>query len=148
MIKTLNKSQIRDLLDKHIAVDRKDVIKLDDGFVPHILLVNGVPAFFEHNASWLPTLKYLQSKALLKKVTVDMGAIPFLIKGADIMRPGIKHIEDGIVKDELVVLIDEKYAKGIALGKALLNSQDMQQLQKGKVITNVHFVGDHIWNYV
>ena len=76
-----------------------------------------------------------------------MGAIKFVVNGADIMRPGITEIQDGIEKDKFVVVIDEKNKKPLAVGLALFNSQEMQTATSGKVIKNIHFVGDEIWGF-
>lgn len=76
-----------------------------------------------------------------------MGAIPYVCAGADVMRPGIKVIEDGIAKDSSVAVIDEKYGKLLAVGIALFDSEEMKKMERGKVIKNIHYVGDWIWNF-
>ena len=74
-----------------------------------------------------------------------MGAIKFLIGGADIMRPGITYFDEGIQKGDFVVIVDENNSKAIALGLALESTQNMKLQEKGKVIKNIHYVGDWIW---
>ena len=74
-----------------------------------------------------------------------MPAIPYMIKGADVMRPGIKEIDEQIRKDEIVAIVDEKNKKAIAVGIALFDSEEMRQMVKGKVLKNIHFVGDKVW---
>ena len=74
-----------------------------------------------------------------------MGAIKFVINGADIMRPGITEIEEGIAKDELVVIIDERNKKPLVVGIALYDSAEMKKITSGKVVKNIHYVGDEIW---
>ncbi len=109
--------------------------------------VNGVCSFFYYENILLPTLRFLQEKIVLKRVVVDMGAVKFVVGGADIMRPGITEIEDGIEKNEAIVIVDENNGKTLAVGVALGSSEDMQKLEKGKVIKNIHYVGDEMWNY-
>ena len=75
-----------------------------------------------------------------------MGAVKFVTKGADIMRPGITEIEDGIQKDTFVTIIDQNNKKPLAIGKSLFNSEELRNTKEGKVIKNVHYVGDEIWN--
>ncbi len=148
MIKTLRKSDIRELNDTYgLSIDKKDAVRLDDGVHPQLLIINGTTSYFFHANRWVPTLKLLATKQLLKKIVVDMGAIPFLIKGADVMRPGIKKIEDNIGKDDYVLLVDEKYGKGIAVGQSKFSSEELKAIEKGKAITNRHYVGDVVWNY-
>jgi PUA domain protein len=62
------------------------------------------------------------------------------------MRPGVRSIEGQFAKDELVVILDEKYRKTIALGIAEVDSETMQSMTKGRVINNIHYVGDPVWN--
>ena len=74
-----------------------------------------------------------------------MGAVKFIINGADVMRPGITDIEDGIRKDDFIVIIDQNNKKPLAVGIALFNSEEMRALPKGKVIKTIHYVGDVVW---
>ena len=66
---------------------------------------------------------------------------------ADIMRPGIKECDEKTKKDEAVVIIDEKHNKLIAVGIALYSGNDILKMKAGKVIKNIHWVGDEIWGY-
>ena len=122
--------------------DQVEVIK-DDG--RKLLLINHQPAFFYYKTKPIPTLRYLQNHILVKNVTIDMGAVPFLVKGADVMRPGIVEIEAGINKDDVVAIIDQNHKKPLAVGIALFNTAEMRSLASGKVIKNIHYVGDEIW---
>lgn len=109
------------------------------------LIINKEPAFFWHGQQWIPTLKLLQKIELLKKITIDMGAIKFIVNGADVMRPGIVEIEAGIQKDDFVAIIDQNNKKPLAVGIALFDTQQMRALPKGKVIKTIHYVGDEVW---
>jgi len=74
-----------------------------------------------------------------------MGAIKFVVNGADIMRPGITKIQEGIEKDEAIVIVDENNQKPLAVGIALLSAEDMEKTKSGRVIKNIHYVGDELW---
>jgi len=80
----------------------------------------------------------------LPNVIVDMGAIPYVCNGADIMAPGITEMEPFEVGD-LVVMRDVTHGKALAIGKALKSSSDIEASRKGKVIENLHYVGDGLW---
>ena len=56
---------------------------------------------------------------LLPSVVVDMGAIPYVCKGADVMAPGIVQVEGEFGKGDLVLVVDEKHGKSLALGESL-----------------------------
>lgn len=125
-----------------IELSKKDIVESwDDQFI----VINQIPAYFRYEQRWIPTLKFLQQRQLLKKITVDMGAVKFVVNGADIMRPGIVAIEDGIAAQEAVVIIDVQHHKALAVGLALYDSKEMQEIKTGKVIKNLHYVGDEIW---
>jgi PUA domain protein len=84
----------------------------------------------------------------LPSVLVDMGAIPFVCNGADVMAPGIIEIEEEFDKDKILVIRDIKYRKALGIGVALFTSTEMRELKKGKAILNLHHVGDKIWESI
>jgi PUA-domain protein len=130
---------------EHLGINltKKDQVELIDD---KIILVNREPTFFYRGETILPTLKFLQThETTLKQITVDMGAVKFLVNGADIMRPGIVDIDDGIEKDEFIVIIDENNKKPLAVGQAIIDSLEMETAKSGKVVKNIHWVGDEIW---
>ncbi|MFA5412568.1 MAG: DUF1947 domain-containing protein [Candidatus Micrarchaeia archaeon] len=147
--RSLPKREVRDLNSKFsfFQLDIKATVEVVEDTRGTIILQEGEPVLLLHQDKWFPTLQTLNKSNTLKKITVDMGAIPFVCSGADVMRPGIKNIEDGIAKDAPVVVIDEKYGKLLAVGVALFGSEEMQKMAKGKVIKNLHYVGDWIWNF-
>lgn len=109
------------------------------------ITLNKEPCFFNLEGKIVPLLKLLLKNNFLKKITIDMGAVKFIAAGADLMRPGITEIEDGINKDDFISIIDEKNKTPIAIGQALMNSEEMRAAESGKVIKNVHYAGDKLW---
>ncbi|MBN1646105.1 DUF1947 domain-containing protein, partial [Candidatus Woesearchaeota archaeon] len=117
----LSKSDIKrinaDLLVDGFVISKRDKVEVMDR---KYLLINDRLCFFEHNNIWVPTLKLLSEENLdLPSVEVDEGTIPHVVKGADIMRPGIVEIQDGIRKGDVVVVRDSVHKKPIAIGIAL-----------------------------
>ena len=110
-----------------------------------VFFFDGKPMILRTGAGVLPSLKFDELIQLLPKVVVDMGAVPHVANGAQIMRPGIKEVKSNFGKNDLVVIVDEKFGKTLALGMADFNSEEMRSLGKGKVITNLHYVGDEFW---
>ena len=80
----------------------------------------------------------------LPTVTVDMGAIRFVCNGADIMAPGITDLDD-FSENDIVVVRDNTHGKPLAVGAALKSSDEINSLRKGRVVSNLHYVGDPIW---
>ena len=78
-------------------------------------------------------------------VTVDSGAVKFVVGGANIMRPGITKIEGEFSTGEIVVVKEEKFGKAIAVGRSKLARADLESAAKGAVVENLHYVGDKFW---
>jgi len=125
----------------NITFNKKDMISADE----KVVYLNNEPAFFYYENQLYPTLKYLLKQPILKTITVDMGAVRFVVNGADIMRPGIVAIDANIQKNEAIIIIDQNNKKPLAVGIALFSSEEMQKVSSGKVIKNIHYVGDEIW---
>ena len=138
--------EMEKLLEKYaVSLSKKDLVQQGtvEGFT--LVSINKQPAFFYYQNRLIPMLNYLQNFPLLKKVVIDQGAIKFIVNGADVMRPGIVSIEEGIQKDEAIMVIDVVHQKPLAVGIALYGSEEMKAMTKGKVIKNIHYVGDEIW---
>ena len=142
-VKELNK----EIEHYELSFHKKDQAVIVEDEKYKLILVNKKPVFFYYQDKIVPTLKLLQEKEVLKTITVDMGAVKFVINGADIMRPGIVEIEDGIKENNFIMIIDVNNKKPLAVGIALLNSEEMRSATGGKVIKNIHFVGDELWRW-
>lgn len=111
----------------------------------YILLMDGVPIFLDINGEIFPTLLNKQILKCLSSITVDMGTIPHICNGADLMAPGIVKIVGEFQTEAIIVVIDESFSKPIALVKSLYNSHQMLDKRHGKVAMNIHYVGDKFW---
>jgi malignant T-cell-amplified sequence len=92
-------------------------------------------------------LPFLSQKDLLEKfpnVMVDMGAVKFMCNGANVMRPGIRSYSE-FEKDQIVCVIEESQHKFLAVGKAMVSSSELETMQKGEVIKNLHYISDKFW---
>jgi len=92
-------------------------------------------------------LPFLDDIPILEKfpyVTVDMGAIKFVCKGANVMRPGITKFSD-FESGEIVCVIEESQKKFLAVGKAKMSSKELGETSKGEVIKNMHYISDNFW---
>ena len=154
MRKQLSKSDIAELnsmiesrFHRSDFFHKKDRIIVEDASDKRVIFKDGFPFFFYENDSLVPTLKLLLKDRLLKTIVVDMGAVKFVTNGADIMRPGITSVEHGIEKDDFVVILDETHNKPLAVGQAMFSKEEIDSMSEGKVIKNLHFVGDEIWSF-
>ncbi|BDQ31161.1 MAG: RNA-binding protein [Nitrosopumilus sp.] len=96
------------------------------------------------NEDYLPFLSETKMLEKFPNVTVDMGAIKFMCKGANVMRPGIKKYTE-FEKDQLVCIVEESQHKFLAVGKALVASSELEIMKKGEVIKNIHYISDKFW---
>jgi len=112
-----------------------------------LLLIDGKPVLFKIGDVVLPTLLSAEIVAQLPKVVVDMGAVKFVCNGADVMAPGIRRYEGNFVKGDIVVVVDEKYGKPLALGEILYSSEEVKAIKQGPVIKTKHYVSDKVWNF-
>ena len=134
--KQLSESYGKEFLNKKDIVEKKG----------NIIYLKNKPAFFLKDNIIIPTLHLILQDNFLKTITVDMGAIKFVCNGADVMRPGITNIDENIHENEIITIIEETHKKPLAIGKALLNTEEMQNTNEGKAIENLHHIGDEIWN--
>ena len=126
----------------------KAIVEVVESDVGEIYLVAGKPIFYRAEHKVLPTLLFDEFLRWSPKIVVDMGAIPYVCKGATVMAPGIVRIEGNFTVGDLVQVIDIKYGKVLAIGEALLNSEIAKTTKKGPVVKNLHYVSDKIWDYV
>jgi PUA domain protein len=110
-----------------------------------IFLVNGEPLLASYKDMFLPTLIFNKALNRLPKIVVDMGAVPHICNGADIMAPGVVQINGKFQADDFLLIIDERHGKPRAIVKALISSEEMKTLKQGKMIRNLHYVGDKLW---
>jgi len=123
------------------------------------------PVFFQHrDGPILPALKIVHKYPSLSftKVTVDKGAIPYLLGGADVMCPGLTNPggempADGEEKDENgfdkpglpkgagVVIFAEGKEHAIATGVMKMSSADIREKNKGVGIELMHQLGDGLF---
>ena len=79
-------------------------------------------------------------------VVVDAGAVSFVSDGADVMRPGIVEADREIRADDLVVVAEESHGKVLAVGRALVDGDEMVG-DSGKVVESIHHVGDELYEF-
>jgi PUA domain protein len=111
-----------------------------------LFLINGKPVLAQTEEDLYPTLTFKEFIDNAPRVTVDMGAIPYVCKGANIMAPGIRGFSGEFQKGDLIIVTDEKHGKPIALGETLYDIEQAKNIKQGIVIKNMHYVGDRTWN--
>jgi len=121
-----------------------DIIEPDDGIT--FIVVDGRYTFVKQGESFIPYVGSAHVTDLLPAARIDDGAIKYILKGADVMRPGIAKYDEWGGADRLVVVRDEAKGRALAVGKSLVESAEMAKMTKGICIKNVHHAGDRVWD--
>jgi PUA domain protein len=108
-----------------------------------IIVGNGVK-ILKTNNDYLPFLSEINLLEKFPYVMVDMGAVKFMCKGANVMRPGIKNHSE-FEKEKIVCIIEESQHKFLAVGRSLVSSSEIEKMEKGEVIKNLHYISDKFW---
>ena len=101
----------------------------------------------------LEDLAHLSVRGLLSHtpetgwVQVDMGAVPFVCNGANVMAAGINAVSPEIIKGQYVWIREENHQKPLGVGKAILDADEILSSNQGKAVEALHYIGDKIWGY-
>lgn len=102
---------------------------------------------FESEKGYFPTVRgALRIKGGSRAVTVDQGAVSFVVNGADIMRPGVVSWDSDIRKGDHVIIREETHGKAIAVGTSLWDGEEFESNTTGKCVKSLYYVGDDVWN--
>jgi malignant T-cell-amplified sequence len=141
----LNEASQRLKLDLDAMFGNKANVEVVESEAGHLYLIGGKPIMFKAE-SVLPLLGFTEFINASPKITVDMGAVPFVCKGANVMAPGIRKVEGEFAKGDLVIILDEKHGKALALGESMLDAAALRETKKGPVIKTLHYVSDKYWD--
>jgi len=123
----------------------KQVVEEIDVENGKLFLVDNKPFAISTGSGLFPSLLNEELLKTLPSVIVDMGAIPHVCNGADIMRPGIREIHGEFAKGAVLLVKDIRFGKPIGICIAETSSESMKTMAKGKAAQNVHYVGDKFW---
>ena len=143
----LNKASEKLVALKQIVKAKVDVELVQTEFA-EIYLIKGKPILAKLGENVFPTLVFNEFLASSPKVFIDMGAVPHVCNGANVMAPGIVRFEGEFKEGDYVLVADEKHGKPIAIGEIIYDSDAAKNVKHGVMVRNVHFVGDKIWNFI
>ncbi len=111
----------------------------------NVILVNREPLLIEYDGRYYVSvygaIKLRPSKY---RVTVDEGALKFIMNGADVMKPGVVFADERIKEGDLVFVTVEGKESPIAVGVALCDAGEMMG-GRGKAVKNIHHIKDKVW---
>ncbi|MCC6030099.1 MAG: hypothetical protein LM586_00440 [Desulfurococcales archaeon] len=159
-LRYLSKRESRELLEK-LKKDFKLVQEFDHIIVSETVLkdkkikiyigvssTEKIPLAIDLVEEFIPAIHAL-NKDLMKinYVKIDQGALPRILNGADVMAPGIVETSDFKIND-LVGVREFERSLYIAVGKALMSSEEIRLLRRGKAVKTIHYAGDIIWRNI
>lgn len=113
----------------------------------NIYLIDKKPILMEKDDWAFPTLRGAILRPFSgRRIVVDMGAVPYMVNGADIMRPGIVSVTPDVKAGYPALAVDESHGKPLAVVIPLYDADGVLALEKGKAAKNIHYVGDELWN--
>ena len=139
-------NQILELVSKQWKQELPKIKNLKVYFIDQNsqLIVGSGITILKIDDQYLPFLNQTQVLEKFPNVMVDMGAVKFMCNGANVMRPGIKKYTK-FSKDDVVCIVEESKHKFLAVGKALTDSLELENISKGEVVKNLHYVSDKYW---
>ena len=109
----------------------------------------------EFESLFIPTLILLfRNLEILPKIVVDQGAIKFILKGADIMAPGILNASRDFTKGIQVAIFAQGKTLPLAVGITNVNFDSLyndegelkpKKDRSGIAILNVHYINDALY---
>jgi len=153
-LKTKDAKQLKDAasaalkMDLDALFDSKATVEVIEANVGDIYLLAGKPVLFKIDNRVFPTLLFNEFSAKAPKIVVDMGAIPYVCKGATVMAPGIVRVEGEFGVGDLLLVTDMKHGKALAVGEALMDAATARATKKGPVVKTLHYVSDKVWDYI
>lgn len=120
-----------------------------------VVLVENEPLFFQvvKDGPYYPTLKVLHRfPNIMKRLRTDKGAIKFVLKGSNIMCPGLTSsgatMHDEADEDEPVAIFAEGKEHALGVGTLLMSTEAIRAENKGIGVELCHHLGDGLWDYL
>jgi PUA domain protein len=133
-------------LDVELDADTYELVELEDTTFD-VVLVDGEPDVLYYEGEPFLSVRGANAHSAEEGVvTVDAGAVSFVSNGADVMRPGIVEANERIKAGDLVVIVEESHGKALAVGRALVDGDEMTG-DSGKVVESLHHVGDAVYAF-
>jgi len=135
-------SKLEESLKVSLESLKKETISYDED--RKVYISSKMPIAFLYEDKIYPTIfLILKTDTELPYVVVDDGAKEKILNGADVFRPGIIEFSEDIKKGQ-VTLIISRDNKLLGIGISLMDYEEIKNVNRGKVIKNIHYFGDKI----
>ncbi|CAE7227759.1 mcts1 [Symbiodinium sp. KB8] len=116
------------------------------------VVVRKTPIVFrQQHGPLFPTLRVLHAyPTMMQRVQVDKGAIKFILKGADVMCPGLTSAGGWLPEEDLpehtaVAVYAEGKEHALAVGQLAMSVSEIRSATKGIGIRIIHYLNDGLW---
>uniref|UniRef100_A0A7S3A8Q9 PUA domain-containing protein n=1 Tax=Rhodosorus marinus TaxID=101924 RepID=A0A7S3A8Q9_9RHOD len=146
--------QMRDIepyIDDILPKKEKVVLAKCQNHVNVVTLNGDAPLFFnERDGPYAPSIRLLHKYPFfLPKLQVDKGAIKFVLKGADVMCPGLTspgaRMDEEVEAGKIVAIHAEGKEHALAVGLTKLSTADIRSINKGIAVEMLHHVNDGLY---
>ncbi|MEM3713159.1 MAG: PUA domain-containing protein [Thermoproteota archaeon] len=137
VIKLIDNAKLQKISFKQDKFNLAEIIESENA---NILILDNIPTLIIFgDGKIIPHLQGLGRITVCPVVVVDRGAVEHVVKGADVMIPGVvKH--SSFNEGDPVAIVSEEYI-AIAVGVALHSSEKIKE-GKGKIVKNLHRPND------
>jgi PUA-domain protein len=112
-----------------------------------VVLIGNEPVAIVQGGPFLSVRGLLRYRPERRAVTVDMGAVRFVVNGADVMAPGIVAADSELQEGDWCWIRDERNRQPLAIGRMLVAGPQAVRPNKGKAVKAVHHIGDKLWEW-
>ncbi|HKZ94929.1 MAG TPA: DUF1947 domain-containing protein [Candidatus Bathyarchaeia archaeon] len=131
---------------KELLQTKKPSVEVAENPDAELIYLGGKPLAARLKGVLVPTLLFEKALLRLPKIVVNMGAVPHICNGADVLAPGVVKVDGAFLANDFAVVVDERHRKPLAVVIALVDSEAIRGLARGKVAGNLHYVGDALWS--
>lgn len=121
---------------------------VDYGVLPDydvLVIQNQVRCLIQEDQPFLSLRGLLAYRPKTKWVTVDAGAIKFVLNGADIMSAGIVDADPSLEAGDWCWVKEETRGAPLAIGRCMVSGPELVESKKGKGVKSVHVANDKLW---
>ncbi|SCN62530.1 cell cycle regulator protein, putative [Plasmodium chabaudi adami] len=116
-----------------------------------IIIANNEVLFFQiRNGPWMPNLRLVHAYPfLMPQIQVDKGAIKHVLRGSNVMCPGVTSPGgklDDVEANTVVQIRAEDKEHACAVGITTMSSKEIIEVNKNICIENIHYLNDGLWN--
>ncbi|XP_028351156.1 malignant T-cell-amplified sequence 1-like isoform X3 [Physeter macrocephalus] len=94
-------------------------------------------------------VKIVRCHEHIEILTVDKGAIKFVLSGANIMCPGLTSPGAKLYPaavDTVVAIMAEGKQHALCVGVMKMSAEEIEKVNKGIGIENIHYLNDGLWH--